>query len=172
MRRWHTREAYRQRTLEIVGRVPVLGLGADVIAGFPAETEADHVDTRTLIEELPFTYLHVFPFSPRDGTPGAELNARAPVPQRVAAERARELRTLAASKAERYRFLRAGDWAEVTLEGDGSTGLTGDYLRVRVVAGNAAGKAGNGGLRRLYEGTLRACETDLYIDLAAPSASI
>lgn len=171
MRRWHTREAYRRRTLEIVGRVPVLGLGADVITGFPAETEADHMDTRTLIEELPFTYLHVFPFSPRDGTPGAELNARAPVPQRVSAERARELRSLVASKAERYRSLRAGGRAEVTLEGDGDVGLTGDYLRVRV-AGGPVGETRDSGLGRLHRGVLRAVEADLHIDLAAPSASI
>ena len=171
MRRWHTREAYRRRTLKIVGRVPVLGLGADVITGFPAETEADHMDTRTLIEELPFTYLHVFPFSPRDGTPGAELNARTPVPQRVSAERARELRSLVASKAERYRALRAGDWAEVTLEGDGSMGLTGDYLRVRV-AGGPVGEKRDRGLGRLHRGVLRAAEADLHIDLAAPCASI
>ena len=164
MRRWHTRDAYRGRTLEIAERVPLLGLGADVITGFPTETEANHAETRVLIEELPFTYLHVFPFSPRDGTPGAELNARVPVPQRVAAERARDLRDLAATKAERHRSLRAGQRAEVTLEGDGGTGVTEDYLRVRV--------AGRGGLRRLHEGTLRLFEADLYIDLAATSASI
>lgn len=171
MRRWHTREAYRRRTLEIAGRVPLLGLGADVITGFPAETEADHTDTRTLIEELPFTYLHVFPFSPRDGTPGAELNARAPVPQRVSGERARELRTLAASKAERYRAVRAGDEAEVTLEGEGRVGLTGDYLRVRV-AGGPVGETRGGEFGRLHRGALRAVGADLHIDLAAPSASI
>ena len=48
--------------------MPVLGLGADVIAGFPGETEADHRGNAALVERLPFTYLHVFPYSPRPGT--------------------------------------------------------------------------------------------------------
>ncbi len=92
MRRWHTREMYRSRALEIAEKVTVLGLGADIITGFPGETEEDHVQTRKLVEELPFTYLHVFPFSPRDDTVAAELPD--PVPQRVAGERNRELRTV------------------------------------------------------------------------------
>ncbi len=82
MRRWHTREQYRRRALEIADRVEPLGLGADVIAGFPGEAASDHAATVGLVRELPFTYLHVFPFSPRDGTVAAGLDA--PVPQRVA----------------------------------------------------------------------------------------
>ena len=92
MRRWHTREQYRRRALEIAERVSPLGLGADVITGFPGETDEDHAATRRLVEELPFTYLHVFPFSPRDGTVAADLVRELPVPQRVAGERARSLR--------------------------------------------------------------------------------
>ncbi len=130
MRRWHTRDAYRSRTLEIAERLPVLGLGADVITGFPGETDEDHASTRELIEELPYTYLHVFPFSPRDGTVAAGLPA--PVPQRVAGERARELRELVHAKGRAYRAARSGGWAELTLEGGGRIGLTGDYLRVEV----------------------------------------
>ena len=93
MRRWHTREQYRARALEIAERVAPLGLGADVITGFPGETDEDHAQTRALIEELPFTYLHVFPFSPRKDTVAETLQS--PVPQRVAGDRARELRTIA-----------------------------------------------------------------------------
>ena len=130
MRRWHTREQYRRRGLEIAERMGVLGLGADVITGFPGETEADHADTVALVEELPFTYLHVFPFSPRDDTVAAELPD--PVPQRVAGERARELREMAHGKGRAHRARRIGDVATVVTEGDGSAGLTGDYLRVRV----------------------------------------
>jgi threonylcarbamoyladenosine tRNA methylthiotransferase MtaB len=132
MRRWHTRETYRRRTLEIASRLPVLGLGADVITGFPGETPADHASTRELIKELPYTYLHVFPFSPRDGTAAAALPS--PVPQRVAGERARELRELAHARGVRYRRARAGDVARVALEGEGRLGLTEDYLRVPVEA--------------------------------------
>ncbi|RMH18012.1 MAG: tRNA (N(6)-L-threonylcarbamoyladenosine(37)-C(2))-methylthiotransferase MtaB [Gemmatimonadetes bacterium] len=132
MRRWHTREAYRRRALEIAERVWPLGLGADVITGFPGETDEDHDATRRLIEELPFTYLHVFPFSPRDGTVAASLPD--PVPQRVAGERARELRELAQDKGRRYRRARAGEPARAVRE-DGGRGLTEDYLRVRLPSG-------------------------------------
>lgn len=129
MRRWHTREAYRRRVLEIAERVKPLGLGADVIAGFPGETEADHALTRELIEELPFSYLHVFPWSPRDGTSAVDLDGRVPRP--VAANRAQELRELGIEKGRAYAAGRAGGVARVAVETP-DTGLTGDYLRVRL----------------------------------------
>jgi threonylcarbamoyladenosine tRNA methylthiotransferase MtaB len=160
MRRWHTRDQYRRRALEIAARLPTLGLGADVITGFPGETEADHADTRALIEELPFTYLHVFPFSPRDDTVAADLVRTCPVPQRVAGERGRELRELADRKGSAYRARRAGEAAEVVLE-RGDQALTGDYLRVGVRSGRGGGA---GGLRR---GLLRGSPAGLYIDLAS-----
>lgn len=154
MRRWHTRSQYRRRALEIAERVTPLGLGADVIAGFPGETAADHRETRDLVEELPFTYLHVFPFSPRDGTAAAELPD--PVPQRVAGERARELRALADAKGREHRASRAGGQARVVLEGNGEVGLTGDYLRVGVVAADP--------VLRVVEGVLVGDEDHLRID--------
>ena len=167
MRRWHTREAYRSRALEIAERLPVLGLGADVITGFPGETDADQAATRSLVEELPYTYLHVFPFSPRDGTFAAELNATTPVPQRVAGARARELRKLAEAKGHAYRARRSGASVEVTLEARETVALTGDYLRVRV-EGKGCGAAGS--TPRLHRGVLRGAEGDLYIDLSRPDA--
>ncbi len=132
MRRWHTREMYRERALEIVDRMPVLGLGADIIAGFPGETEEDHRATVALVEELPYTYVHTFPFSPREGTAGAVLQDEMPVPERVAGERAREIRQRVQVKGEAYRRDRAGAEAVVVLEGRGGQALTGDYLRVEV----------------------------------------
>lgn len=134
MRRWHTREQYRRRALEIARRVTPLGLGADVITGFPGETGEDHASTTALVEELPFTYLHVFPFSPREDTVAAGLSD--PVPQRIAGERARELRELAHEKGLAHRAGRSGGTATVVVEGDGGTGLTGDYLRVGVRYGS------------------------------------
>lgn len=191
MRRWHTRDQYRRRALEIAERVPVLGLGADIITGFPGETDGDHADTRALVEELPFTYVHVFPFSPRDGTVAAELVREMPVPQRVAGERSRELRELVLEKGAAYRSARDGEPAQVVLEGAGKA-LTGDYLRVRV-SGEAGGPdpgpvesvvdpgplgsvAGPGPQasraldpRRLHEGRLQVRGDDLYIALRTPS---
>ena len=162
MRRWHTREQYRRRALDIVERVAPLGLGADVITGFPGETEADHADTRRLVEELPFTYLHVFPFSPRDGTPAVDLPD--PVPQRVAGDRSRDLRELAQAKGAAYRRRRAGGRASVVVEGRGGTALTGDYLRV-AVRGSSPAPGG------LVEGTLHADGDHLYIALPPQTPS-
>jgi threonylcarbamoyladenosine tRNA methylthiotransferase MtaB len=159
MRRWHTREAYRRRALQVAARIPVLGLGADVITGFPGETAEDHTQTRLLVEELPFTYLHVFPFSPRAGTPAADLGN--PVPQRVAGERSRELREMVLDKGRRYREGRLGGLARVVLEGDGGWALTGDYLRVEVRGGAPAG-AGQG----LLPGRLGRTGDHLHIDLS------
>lgn len=155
MRRWHTREQYRVRALEIAERIEPLGFGADVITGFPGETAADHDATRRLIEELPFTYLHVFPFSPRDDTVAAALPD--PVPQRVSGERARELRDLAQAKGAEYRASRVGGRAQVVVEGTGGTGLTEDYLRVGVV--QRAGPTSRG----MLSGTLLGSADDLYI---------
>lgn len=185
MRRWHTREMYRARALEIAERVPVLGLGADIITGFPGERDADHRRTVELVEELPYTYLHVFPFSPREGTDAALAGLQSPVPQRVAGERSRELRETAQRKGRAYRRSRAGAWEDVVLEGKGHTALTGDYLRVSVTGppgghatpgraepasdpGTSAPPAlvgdgpGSAGLRR---GRLAWRGTDLAIDL-------
>ena len=167
MRRWHTRDAYRRRALEIAERLPVLGLGADVITGFPGETDADQAATRSLVEEIPYTYLHVFPFSPRDGTFAAELNATEPVPQRVAGTRARELRKLAEAKGHAYRTQRAGASAEVTLEARDTVALTGDYLRVRA---EGSGSSAVDSRARLHRGVLRGSGSDLYIDLSRPNA--
>lgn len=146
MRRWHTQEAYRSRVLEIASRLPYLGLGADVIAGFPGESDADHEESRRLVEELPYTYLHVFPFSARSATPAASLPNQ--VPRRVRAARARDLREIALSKGRRYRASRLGTSARVVVEtavgefGQGARATAGtseDYLRVEIAAGNGSG---------------------------------
>ncbi|NNK62140.1 MAG: radical SAM protein, partial [Gemmatimonadetes bacterium] len=169
MRRWHTREQYRRRALEIATRLPVLGLGADIITGFPGETGADHADTVALVDELPFTYLHVFPFSPRDSTVAADLQREMPVPQRVAGERSRELREQVAAKGDAYRRRRAGSSATVVVE-DGGNALTGDYLRVRLDEG-----AGRPPGDTLHVGRLQRSGDELYIDLSrvplAPTAT-
>ena len=173
MRRWHTREAYRVRALEIAARVDVLGLGADIITGFPGETDIDHEDTVALVEELPYTYLHVFPFSPREGTEAAEANRRSPVPQRVSGDRSRELRELANRKARLHRRGRDGAWATVVAEGEGKTALTGDYLRVSSLSRESHSAPGDPGEAlpdgsrspSLREGRLRWLGEDLAIDL-------
>src|SRR4029077_14042077 len=88
--RWYPAESYRARLEWLAERLPVFGLGADVIAGFPGETDAGHQAALDLIRALPFTSLHVFPYSPRPDTAATRLrDALAPGAIRV---RAAELR--------------------------------------------------------------------------------
>src|SRR5579864_4626849 len=91
-RPWH----YRQKIEQIRAAMPIAAIGADVMVGFPGETEAEFEATRRLIADLPFTYLHVFTYSARPGTPAAAMRNQVPV--HVARERNRILRELAAAK--------------------------------------------------------------------------
>ena len=68
MRRNYNADQYKHIARRAVDRIPSLGLGADVIVGFPSESEENFESTRRLIKELPFSYLHVFSYSPRSGT--------------------------------------------------------------------------------------------------------
>src|SRR5437763_3820849 len=130
-RHWYTAESYRARLEWLAARLPVLGLGADIIAGFPGETDDDHRATVALVEALPFTYLHVFPYSERPGAAAARLGA--PVPPRVLHQRARELRDLGEAKARRHHAGRVGRRADGLVSGHGAGKvevLTQDYVSV------------------------------------------
>ena len=131
-RHWYTAESYRRAAERIVERSHVFGLGADVIAGFPGESEDDHVATMRLIESLPFTSLHVFPYSARPGTAAVRLGK--PVPPPIVSRRTAELRQLGGEKEWFYRARRIGGPADVIVVGMAGrrTGLTGDYLSVAV----------------------------------------
>ena len=95
-RPWH----YEERIRRIRATMPAAAIGADVMAGFPGETEAEFEENRQFIASLPFTYLHVFTYSARPGTPAAEM------PQQIAVEVKRErnrlLRELAAEKKKAF----------------------------------------------------------------------
>jgi threonylcarbamoyladenosine tRNA methylthiotransferase MtaB len=91
-RPWH----YREKIEKIRAAMPSAAIGADVMAGFPGETDAEFEDTRRMIEDLPFTYLHVFTYSARPGTPAADMPEQVPV--RIARERNRILRELGEQK--------------------------------------------------------------------------
>lgn len=112
-RPWH----YSARVAALLDAAgPDLTLGADVMVGFPGETDAEFAETLDFIRSLPFGYLHIFPFSPRPGTPGWQLHADSPVPLQAVEARISALRALAAEKslAHRRRFL-GRELAAITL---------------------------------------------------------
>jgi threonylcarbamoyladenosine tRNA methylthiotransferase MtaB len=131
LRRMHRKyrpRHYADRVLKARALMPDAAIGADVMVGFPGETPADFEDSRRFIESLPFTYLHVFTYSERPGTPAAEDPDAVPMPVRK--ERNRILRDLAAAKNRTFRERMVGrTLSAVTLHGTG-TALTENYLKV------------------------------------------
>jgi threonylcarbamoyladenosine tRNA methylthiotransferase MtaB len=109
-RPWH----YAEKVAALVEAAgPELTLGADVMVGFPGETDAEFEETLAFIRALPFGYLHLFPFSPRPGTPGWAMHAERPVPAGAVAERMAALRELASEKSETHRRRSIGKELEV-----------------------------------------------------------
>jgi threonylcarbamoyladenosine tRNA methylthiotransferase MtaB len=134
MRRPYSREVYANLVSRVRERIPVAAIGADVMVGFPGETDHEFLETYRLIEASPLTYLHVFPYSPRPGTPAAELE---PVPVHVARFRGDQLRRLIARKNLDFRRSLVGRDLEVlVLDGtpiSGSRpGLSDNFVRVSV----------------------------------------
>ena len=134
MRRGYTRDEYVQAVRPVTERDARCGLGADVMVGFPGETDEDFADTVTLVEELPFTYLHVFSFSPRRGTAAATMDGTVPGPEKK--RRSRFLRALGKRKSLAFRRGLVGSTVDVLVEerGDGGegtlSGLAENYVRV------------------------------------------
>ncbi len=138
MHRWYRAEHYARRAELVREWLPDAAIGADVIAGFPGETEDDHHATLSLIERLPLTYLHVFSFSARPGTAAAEMKLQ--VPEAMIARRARDLRALGEKKKAAFQGTQLGRQLQVlTLNRSGidSSGpwtraLSSNYLDVRI----------------------------------------
>ncbi len=103
-RPWH----YEGKVLAIRAAMPHAAIGADVMVGFPGESDSQFEESFRFIERLPFTYLHLFPFSARPATAAWELHRRAPVPAAAVKERLGRLRTLIAAKAHAHRAAFAG----------------------------------------------------------------
>jgi threonylcarbamoyladenosine tRNA methylthiotransferase MtaB len=130
-RHWYTAETYARAIERVTSRVAVFGLGADIIVGFPGETDADFAATEALVERLPFTYLHVFAFSPRPGTAATRLADHVPLAATQA--RSAHLRHLGQAKGNMYKRARAGGIADaVVITGAPEREvMTGDYLTLR-----------------------------------------
>ena len=131
---------YADRIERIRRAMPDAAIGADVMVGFPGETDDDFEQTRALIERLPFTYLHVFTYSSRPGTPSAQMPDQVPV--QVARERNRMLRNLATQKKQEFMQSFVGrDLEAITLtrfDGARTEALTDNFLKLRVAGHHAA----------------------------------
>jgi threonylcarbamoyladenosine tRNA methylthiotransferase MtaB len=135
MRRKYRPRHYGDRILKARALMPDAAIGADVMVGFPGETDADFEESRRFIEGLPFTYLHVFTYSERPGTPAAQDCAAVPVPVRK--ERNRVLRELAEFKNRSFRQRMIGrTLSGVTLHS--GEALTENYLKVELTHGRLA----------------------------------
>jgi threonylcarbamoyladenosine tRNA methylthiotransferase MtaB len=134
LRRMHRR--YRPRHYENRVRLarelmPDAAIGADVMVGFPGETEAEFEETRAFIESLPFTYLHIFPYSERPGTPAAERTDQ--VPEGIRKSRGRALKQLGLAKNAAFRNGFVGQTLNaVTLENNRA--ITSNYLTVHLTS--------------------------------------
>lgn len=131
LRRMHRKyrpRHYRERIEKVRHRMPDAAIGADVMTGFPGETDKLFRESQEFIESLPFTYLHVFTYSERPGTPAAAMGDS--VPMEVRRERNRVLRELGNRKHREFQRRMIGrELSAVTLE-KSPQALTGNYLRL------------------------------------------
>jgi threonylcarbamoyladenosine tRNA methylthiotransferase MtaB len=126
-RRYRVRH-YESRIRKAYALMPEAAYGADVMVGFPGETDGEFDESYTFLESLPFTYLHVFTYSERPGTPAAEMTGSVPVPVRK--ERNRVLRELAARKNLAFRQRMAGRTLSAVTLDQRNVALTDNYLKV------------------------------------------
>ena len=129
---------YAERILAIRERIPNAGIGADVMVGFPGETDQDHAASASFIESLPFTYLHIFPYSARPNTPAAASPHQ--VNGRVARERAQEIRSSLTRKRQTFLQAQVGRrLSAVTLhesETSERVALSSNYLKIVLPGSN------------------------------------
>lgn len=138
MKRDYDAAFYRERVETLARRIPEIGIGSDILVGFPGESDEAFENTCRLISELPLTYLHVFSFSPRPMTPAAAMTDSIPAP--VMKERSVRLKTLAQAKSHAFCRKMIGRDVDVLIENERDprtgrrSGLTTHYVRVALDA--------------------------------------
>jgi threonylcarbamoyladenosine tRNA methylthiotransferase MtaB len=133
LRRMHRKyrpRHYADRILKARRLMPDAAIGADVMVGFPGETDAEFEESRVFIDSLPFTYLHVFTYSERPGTPAAADSRQVPI--RVRKHRNRVLRELAAKKNLEFRRRMVGKKLSVVTLEEPFAALSDNYLKVEM----------------------------------------
>jgi threonylcarbamoyladenosine tRNA methylthiotransferase MtaB len=136
MKRRHSRAQALAVARRIRALRPDIAIAADLIAGFPTESEEAFANTLALVEEMGLAHAHVFAYSPRPGTPAARMPA---LPAPLVRERAARLRAAAEAARARYLDARIGGGADVLVERSGSDGLDAQGVRVRLAAARARG---------------------------------
>jgi len=133
MKRPYTARTYSRMIECIANQINGISLGTDVIVGFPGESNAEFMHTRGLLESLPFTYMHIFPFSARPGTSAAQMPDQISSP--VKKERCNELNALNIRIKSAYLTSQIGKTLDIIIEethGDcTSVGKSGNYLKVQ-----------------------------------------
>jgi len=134
MRRRYKREVFASRVQKILEHMPHACIGADVISGFPGETEEHFSQTYTFLKNLPLSYLHAFTYSERDNTPAASLPGK--VPHNLREERTRKLISLSEEKRRAFYNTHLGTVRRVLFESARKNGLmsgfTDNYIRVEM----------------------------------------
>lgn len=155
LRRMHRKyrpRHYADRVLKARALMPDAAIGADVMTGFPGETDEEFEQSRAFIESLPITYLHVFTYSERPGTPAA---AAAQVPPAVRKERNRVLRELAAAKNAEFRKTMVGRTLSAVTLDERNTALTSNYLKVELASSREPNQIVDLRIGGAGEGTLK-----------------
>ncbi|MEM7687687.1 MAG: MiaB/RimO family radical SAM methylthiotransferase [Pseudomonadota bacterium] len=151
MKRRHS----RADALDLVARMkaarPEIAVGADLIAGFPTESEEHHAANLSIIDELDIVHGHIFPYSPRPGTPAARMPQ---VDRAVIKTRAADLRGAVAQRRARWLAGFVGETVPVLAERDG-TGYAPSYARVALPAGTKAGDVVDVTITQVDKGLLR-----------------
>ncbi len=137
MERGYTPEEFREVVEFILSRRPETAIGTDVIAGFPTERERDFEETLEFIREIPFAYLHVFPYSDRPFTKASRLKPK--VPERVKKERVKALRGLDEQKRKEFRERNRGRKLRAIVLSEGRA-LTENYIEVEVSEDHSPGE--------------------------------
>ena len=131
MKRRHSREYAIKFCSELKSARPEMTFSADIIAGFPTETEKMFHNSISIIEECKIDWLHVFPFSARPGTPAARMPQ---LPQAVIEKRAAYLRDISKKRLQQHLELKIGSTQSVLVEAN-SKGFTKDFSRVNFQQG-------------------------------------
>ena len=132
MRRRYTRDIFASRVNRIRELMPLAGIGADIITGFPGETEEDFMDSYNFLCSLDLSYLHVFSYSPRKGTPAADMEGQ--TDHKTKQRRSKKLQALSENKRMEFHRKCAGAEVDILWESEDEpgkiSGFTGNYIRV------------------------------------------